>query len=478
MRPPLVIDSLDLPALAEEFSHVVDAQNQSDHLKHRIFDLSATPDEVLQWYFARDPYIDSDTFLIDAVMRQRVEDSETSKILVNDTVNEPTYVLIGGTLLAASFIIPKAFESVDPIERKELFTQYFIDCRRFQEITCPPNLTTAQALLLTCAATLNNIYDFDETDAENMFIAAEMLANGAAGRNGFKKFTKVSELDAQFNEIASVLSRKLYEIVANFSTEGSERRELSDAVRMLGMTASLNIAERTMGASMRTLAGEGLVRADADFAYMVTRLLNSIFYDETGIEQRLRTPQVKGPLHEVIWFIDAYVLRRMHPEKYGDIRMNPSYLRDDAPEVGYPRLNRGYDFVVSNGVAQDYVQNKSGSSKTEYHPAITVLEEVNFLDITNGGKRLRNKLTAYQEWVVNDCDPSMISKLEKYILPTVRTEMDDMTTMTETRRKVISEALMKHLNVRVVDFEPKDDNDVRERNKKILRNALNKKRSP
>jgi hypothetical protein len=475
MRPPLDLESIDVPALAEEFSRVVDAQNQSNHLKHRIFDLSATPDEVLQWYFTRDPYIDNDALVFEALKRHKEEDSEPSKILINDMVNEPTYVLIGGTLLAASIIIPKAFDSEDPIERKKIFAQYFSDCRRFNEITCPPNLTSAQALLLTCASTLNAIYEFQESDAENIFIAAEMLANGAGGREGFGKLTSTTELDAQFNEIAKKLSRKLYEQVASFGTEASGRRELSDGVRMLGMTASLNIAERTMGASMNTLTSEGLVNADSDFAYLVTRLLNTIFYDETGLDQRLRTPPVKGPLHEIIWFIDAYVLRRMHPEKYGNIRMNPSYLRDDAPEIGYPRFNRGYDFVVSNGVAQDYVQNKSGSSKTEYHPAITVLEEINFLDIANGGKRLRSKLTAYQKWITEDCNPEMIPILEKYILPTARTEMDDMTTLTETRRKVISEELMKIMKIRVVDFEAKDSN-VRERNKKILRDALSRKR--
>lgn len=452
MRPNLTPEDIDHVTLIKQLEDVRHKENAVFHIVPKIKDLSASSEEVLEWYFAKDPYIDIQEILISNIDPE--DDPEALDIILDEMLGEPDALIVGGAILLGSRLMPDIFEQEDPDVRRKMLQEKHREYRRLGMLKSPNDISDRQALILTVATAFSEVYSVEERDAEAIYIAAEMLENGSSAKNGFKRYLKNSSNEEALIQITQQLSTRLYNTVATMSTIRPEEQELSDGVRMLGLNAAVQIASRNMGASMDKLKMSDYTKADLEFSNLVNCIFETVFNRETGINERLNSNVVKGPIHEAIWFLDAYVLRRMYPEKYGPIRMNPSYLRDDAPEINYPDLNRGYDFVISNGVAEDYVQLKSRSSQQEYHPSITVLEEKNFQDIQSNGKRLFNKLRAYMDWYINDFDPAMNPRIEKFILPSVVEEMEEMLTLTETRRSIISKILGRYIKIQAVDAAP------------------------
>lgn len=115
--------------------------------------------------------------------------------------------------------------------------------------------------------------------------------------------------------------------------------------------------------------------------------------------------RIKGSLHEVLWMLDAYVIRKSMPENFGGWTVDVATEAEDYPFVGGPAMKRGFDFVVKdeiNGLKRRLIQvgasPRKSKNKTElpYHPGIEVYceKEFNEVNLTT----LENKLTVYEKW--------------------------------------------------------------------------------
>ncbi len=167
--------------------------------------------------------------------------------------------------------------------------------------------------------------------------------------------------------------------------------------------------------------------------------LQALYLDDPRYLAGLSKGERKGLLHEALWPVDAFMLKQLHPEMYGHLVVKCSNVNRDAPKIGYPRLKRGYDFIIQNphtGVSS-LIQAKSGSEEQAahtqksggYHPAIQVIHEGNFLDVDK--RRLGKKLQVYRRWAENGFTAETAQGIEKLILQSVRTSFKIANTATE-----------------------------------------------
>lgn len=138
-----------------------------------------------------------------------------------------------------------------------------------------------------------------------------------------------------------------------------------------------------------------------------------------GIEKGKR----KGHLHETFWILETFLIAEFEKE---EIALYSALNHQDRPILNHPKLNHGFDAVI-NSLSNDAhfkIQLKSGFGKSQkiYDPTIEVLTESN-LNLNNEG-RIRNKLNAYKEAILNDFTPEDYEKCKKLFLESSIQGMD------------------------------------------------------
>ncbi|HYM65176.1 MAG TPA: hypothetical protein VES68_01685, partial [Candidatus Sulfotelmatobacter sp.] len=152
-------------------------------------------------------------------------------------------------------------------------------------------------------------------------------------------------------------------------------------------------------------------------------LLENVFLDNTEI--KLSSAEIRGKLHEFLWFLDFSMLLFRNGDD-GKRYISPARTFEDAPRVGYPENNRGFDyFLGEEGRGVLMVQLKSKETphhiKT-YHPTIEVIGEKNFPDVDR--RRLESKFEAYKNYLQKEDEKSWETS-RRYILGSVLETWED-----------------------------------------------------
>jgi hypothetical protein len=405
----------DSKSLSRQFDSVLDKELETrKKYEEAILDLSASEEEVLSWWKSRDPL--AETF--GEKLRQTPSDK------VENEFNKEARLFNYGAILLVVGVMCKHTDNQD-------VSKWYDEVQR--KTACD-----AEELFIIAVKSLNELftlliknlemgYTFD--DLEQLFFSAEMLTQGARFSTVHLDYSKqLGELVA--NTLVTVSTIKWIKEKSEFSEENLVSL---DEVRILSLKACiLQNAIVEDRSKLITITNEALIELlnDLSSLFVGTSEFNTMW-------KRLRQPSTKGFLHECVWYLDFVMLRHMYPEKYLKIHIIPAFSDANRPEIGKPEHNRAYDFFVTDERDIDvkkhlnFVQLKSspqledkpGSDK-KYHPRITVIEEQNFMDVNPA--RLRAKINAYKQILKNGFRQDDQEKLNKYILPTVKSYFEKM----------------------------------------------------
>jgi hypothetical protein len=115
--------------------------------------------------------------------------------------------------------------------------------------------------------------------------------------------------------------------------------------------------------------------------------------------------RIKGSLHEVLWMLDAYAVRKGMPESYGEYVVCTSTEAEDMPFIGKPSMKRGFDFVIQprlNSTERRLIQvgasgqKLSNKAQQPYHPGIELYCEEPFNEVNLA--TLEKKISLYKKW--------------------------------------------------------------------------------
>jgi len=402
-----------------------------------IRNLTATPSEVEEWYFADDPLDESRYMTLDYIIQ--TGDQEQAATVQQELFDDVVMLARGGTTLASSVLLPEAFTD-EKQWYKTLNELYYDGSGTLQDGSPAPAMGTTAVLQLCIDRIKEGGTRVKLEDTERLYVAGEMLRSAARNLLNYREteYSRVANwgsksLDQLVYNAGLVADSTLHSLMFNSVLPNPEADEpIPDAVRMLCVRAGVLRASSWMGQSFELQSDEEFMAAQTE-AYNLAVLLEEVFLNpELGLDKRLKQAQLKGPLHEALWMLDSYMLRMTDPQKYWKLAVTPTYLRGDAPRIGHPELKRGYDYRVSHGNVAELVQLKSSkqqernaekNGKNVYHPIIRILSEENFEDVDP--RRLKAKLHFYKQWIDSGFgDENLRQRVDKYILKTVRSELD------------------------------------------------------
>jgi len=426
------------------------AQNRQEKIAAhaaRIGRFEAMPEGVEDWHFSADPLNGALILALDIATARN--DPETHAAIRREMLKEQMLTERGSMTLLASVLYPDIFDHA----RKT--GQPWIDGFRLGYLDTEP--TQRQLFDVLQQRMLAQPLNVDVENGQRLLLAAEMMRAGAgallttlstARANGAEAPADTERLLLDENNFAHLL----FKIVAGQARAVKSEHgapEVVDAMRMRGLKAQMFHAATFMSVDFIERA-DLQDAADSEFIELVSLIKHALCNFDDPITRRLNTNDVRGVLHEVMWFVDAYVLRRLQPGVYGDVRVMPAMSHEDAPRVGHPSQKRGIDMRVRYRDLHDKIQLKSrrgkySSVEDDYSGVIIKLCEQNFQDVQP--RRLLGKLNTYLRWAECGFDPKMRDTVDRYVIDTVREEFADITTRPHDRttqlRTGVADALIR-----------------------------------
>lgn len=432
----MTVDKVDL---AGDFSIISKKEAQLAGIEKSIINFTATPSQILEWAYSRDPLVES---LAVDMSKDKIKSTATSN------KNHLMYKCAALSILAHHFN-PELFD-FNP-EKKGEAIKKLISFNDFTEeekqehkrkredlikegkiIKSNTGISENEIYLLSATDKLLEFYtsqistldplDIDISSTENLktyLQAADLLTKSSYYGD---RRPDISNSNYQSRENSIILSEKIYKIVSEEGL-GSENYEN----QYLGAKAKWAFyASREYGRAwpiddtIRSFFELGNVDGklvDTRYISDMISTIRKIYVDNDLI--KLNDARVKGNLHELLWFLDFNVamLRDKHNV---DVFCNPSTQFDDYPLIGKPTHNRAYDYEISNIASGKFVfvQLKSGVPHYEksYHPSVLELRETN--NPYTQRTRLRSKLTALERYVGHQTNENWDSAKD-YILGTV-----------------------------------------------------------
>ncbi|HRN97075.1 MAG TPA: hypothetical protein PLZ58_01315 [Candidatus Saccharibacteria bacterium] len=414
--------------LAEDLNKVHEAENGLDSLlkMQGMISTGITPEDIESWYLSHDP--------IGEVAARHFDRSrhgyDTKGLNDERYLYAPMVYASGAVILATSIIFPELFKDQESAQNwPNSLDPLFIEWAEKSgiEIDKPENKIhdiEAMALVLDALPDVNLSND----QVRRLAIATDMFSLAYAGildvaQSGF--VYPGSNLDSMrttalmwrgcSNELSIILARKT---LANKSDELS----FDDSLRY-GLKHMWTHNLRTASEIQEMHGAEENISV---IALTMIRVIQDVFVDGRALERADNRGEWKGTLHELIWPLDAYMLKLAWPEKYDGISVTPASIYQDEPRNGYPTLRRGFDYTVRTPYSATAIQLKSNDTPTkDYNPKIKVLKEKNFQDASI--PRLRAKMVAYRKAVeANPFDRAFIQQVtDKFVLGTVRQEMGE-----------------------------------------------------
>lgn len=138
--------------------------------------------------------------------------------------------------------------------------------------------------------------------------------------------------------------------------------------------------------------------------------------------------RIKGSLHEVLWMLDAFAVRKGMPDTLGSWVVDVATEAEDMPFVGKPTMKRGFDFAIRrslSGTIRRFIQigaslqkakNRIGAS---YNPQIELYCERQFNEVNLS--TLAKRVSDYLQWAEGGFDPDEFEqKLQDSLLETVK----------------------------------------------------------
>lgn len=377
----------------------------------RIRTFQASPKEVMAWNFAQDPLLETMTHL--KIRHHKGEAAAFDEYKKISTSKNRVYES-GASLLVASVAYPEIFADQPSKVFKRLDEVFLRDISKDQVVNKDAPLSPDDIIKVSINRLMFKGLTYD--DLYKIFIAAEMLKS-ALSFGVPQQSPHSNDSNVTNHHIDSFYANELYRTIVNKSSNNPDRR-----TQMLCLKAKRALLSDSIIESRSQKSNE-LPNSNKDKdqheAYMdYINGIEKIFLKDTNIN--LNSPENRGMLHEFLWYLDAN-LYLDHNGK-NDLYVFPAFSAQDAPQIGYPQGNRGYDYRVQTNrwTQRMFIQLKSKDQvfrKKTYHPLIRVLNEQSFQDINP--VRLAKKLRSYRAYLEQPSEKSW-QLANRFILNSVR----------------------------------------------------------
>ncbi len=402
---------LDGRTVGVDFNKVDKVEAHHRLLGENIIRFQASPTEVMDWYTGHDPLDERDGLII-LNIGDLPRNREIAALLLTGPMiaryrKDIEILDHGAAILVAHAYIPEAFrgDSANGMKNAEAVLN------RHLSVDQVPAPVTPQNIIYSCLQRYPN-HPFSLEQLRYLFCAGEIIEQSLKYRFIFYQGDKKTDISENH-----YLSKQLFQLVSSKALGGNQDID----TRTLGLDAlwinSGNNLFEQLGNSPDKKA-----QRETQLLAMINAL-EDVFIKKDKILHSGGQNQVRGQLHELVWYLDALML--LESRNNTSTKVFPSNTYQDRPIINHPDLNRAFDFRVSYPNGSALVQLKSRPqprSNKPYHPLVVPVHEQNFLDINPS--RLHNKLQKYREIVANHFENSS-ADLKKYVLPSVYNVLDN-----------------------------------------------------
>lgn len=427
-----------------------------DELNPLVSGYRATAEQARLWWSAHDPLNETRSIITAVGLSKYGAEADCSLIHSNDDY----YANLTADMTKAGVaILSEVLTGRTPLELSQEM-QMRRDTEDGERIDVIQITELLGALLSVRAG-------FTIDELEMIDVAQELIASSIKQLQDYLKLDHYSvghmtpeEVEAHFENLY-ILSSTAHQVVQ----AGSEMLETDypdaeieevDRIRLMGLRAAVKLNAAVESTSPNAGLPELYSRAERaeelkDLIDCARKLFDN---PKSTMWQRLKSGHIKGPLHEILWYMDTTILKLVYPERYRTAAVWPANHNADRPVIGRPTWNRAYDYAIHVDDDVHYFQLKSSPQKDkkhhqdkkhgrQCHPAVTLLEEENFREVQPA--RLRAKLRAYQRVLSGELSQEEKEEvLDKYVMPTAFFAMESSTKGVASRQLQIKRLLEKH----------------------------------
>lgn len=400
--------------LGIDYQTVTTAERNTASIETRINTFQAAPSEVMTWNFAQDPLLEDLTWY--KIVHQKLGSSQAFEAYASASTNKNRLYADGAAILVASVGFPeipfgKAGSSLPTLEQF-----YFKETPEHMIGNKDAPLSPDDIIRLSLNRLTFRKLSVD--DLQQLFTAAEMLQTSISFGKPVESPKNPKLTNHSFNAFYAL---QIYRTIVNKADVSTDPE-----VQLLGLRAKRALFANAVTQIRYNPDGfpdyEEGTRQDAYLEYIGA--LEKFFLQ--GNIKNLNAPETRGLLHEMLWVLDANLYLDHQGNK--DWFIYPSTLAQDAPQIGYPKGNRGFDYrVQTNWSNRLLVQLKSKGQvyhNKKYHPLIRVLNETHFND-TNPN-RLAARFKIFRRFLEQPTDESW-NQARGFLLGSATDFIDDIT---------------------------------------------------
>ncbi len=422
-KPSTALNGLELQRYTKD-RQLVNTTTGNGELEARILLGEASPEGVLHWYFNRDPMYEQKTVSLMKELKNNALAYEEHKL--TEFPRESRLHESAGTTLLASACFPGAF--------KQQQTDWIGYIAQLHNLNLPDAQHNFEAQRIIRTLCLKSVHD-NAVNAQSyqtmhqLVLGSELLLMSSRIYTPASALSLVGDYDPDRSYKLRMESQMFYKEVIKRTLDG----KLPQEVLLLGLKAKVtSVADFLYGVFTY---GQVPVYSDEDKTQRrqtVARFIGDLRrvlvgnQDSKGLLWGKTSAELRGELHEIIWFLDAVMW--IEETDLRNLNVFPACENENRPTVGYPHFNRGFDFMLINSMNTDILKIQLKSSlnprrKKDYHFQILEVREENFQDINP--RRLNAKLERYLGLLNRTHEQDKSDVLQKYILPSVSQTIPD-----------------------------------------------------
>lgn len=449
----------------QDYLKVTLSRERNSLTARSVVDLTATPDQIFNWYYAQDPvdeerhfrsmrlFDDNENLIVDNFVAEL--ETEASRALTYETA---------GTNLIAQTAFPEFFENKDKPALVSVIESI---------VTRNPEIYEGQEMPLSNLEIMIQCYEqlyqgqYSSEDLDILMHAVDMLAYSSTFNEGVVAAVKEKSAAGETIDIGEIntmhtmqrserqkllgdLSKQFISLVAEKADDTYKETGEFEAAR-IHLSSLMRLGSYAFGPTPRGRPFEESAALFPAFNIMLDAA-KQYFTGPDCLQRRFKNdPQIRGLLHEYMWLLDFNLLLRAEAD--GLVHVGLANGSQNAPKVNFPTKNRGLDFMISvlgasNGWESYGVQLKSRANPRHskvYHPAIRQIKEPNFQDINPYS--LKSKLEKYAAFLNQaETDGAFVSGIEPVKRLVLKSVLSEYSFINDTKDHLFTPEAIKSVH--------------------------------
>ena len=380
--------------LLNDFGTVLNAEKKQRQVASKIYNMTATPEEIIDWSAVHDPIEEFTMFALHSF--DESDNPVSSMRFTQEYSFESRLMEKAGISLIASVYFPEMYDPTDPTWIYKLTDQLHKKIPSFKN---DPHMPIKPEYLVGFARLRAPSIQVSQHDLEKLSIAADLFRTLS-----FRVDYSSTDQEREQNLLNSGLNKKLLYLQNNIvsrTTSSNICRLIMESVTKESTFETQLLKLDAQASCIATLRSLPIAYSSlTPELYSLVCNTAHVFKNYQQNKEGINKAELRGRLHELLWLLDATILLQM--KNIVSIFVLPAASSQDTPRIDHPEFNRSFDMVIENtktgGVG--FIQLKSRPNphfEQSYHSLIHVIHEQNFMD--NEPRRLAAKLDIYKRFL-------------------------------------------------------------------------------